>query len=422
MSSQKLSSWIEAVCREPYRLFFPLGAVMGIMGVSPWFFYALGWLKTYPGLFHASFQIMTYMTGFITGFLLTAMPRLLDTDHATKFELSVFLFLIMAMAGFLSFDSRIAAEVCFLLWLGWLILFGFRRILKNEKGPKGATPPNEFIWIPVAVGHGAIGTSLLMSGQLNLLPAWALLVGKPMMEQGFLLSIVLGVGGFLIPKLTGRKQAPISENQEKECGGLETKHDFIKRMTGILYALGGLVFFCSYWTQGGLGLAAPSRWIRVVVIFGMFLFTKALWPPRGKPLHIKMLWISVWSVALGYLGVALFPQQYLAMEHLAFIGGFGLMTYCVGTVVVVTHAGQAQRLQSSLGILWVVGIGTALSLTARFSAIVWPRFHYHFLGLSAFIGAVVAVCWLIFIWPLLFKVPSEADSAREHEQARKKMS
>ncbi len=31
----KINFVMDAVCREPYRLFFPLGAWMGVVGVSP---------------------------------------------------------------------------------------------------------------------------------------------------------------------------------------------------------------------------------------------------------------------------------------------------------------------------------------------------------------------------------------------------
>jgi len=81
---------LKVICREPYRLFFPLGILMGTVGISHWLFYALGWMKSYSGFFHSSIQILSYMNCFIIGFLLTALPRFTGAKHATKNELFLF--------------------------------------------------------------------------------------------------------------------------------------------------------------------------------------------------------------------------------------------------------------------------------------------------------------------------------------------
>ena len=58
---QKIDVIIDAVCREPFRLFFPLGIWMGFVGLSPWLFYALGWAENYSSFFHSSTQMLVYM-------------------------------------------------------------------------------------------------------------------------------------------------------------------------------------------------------------------------------------------------------------------------------------------------------------------------------------------------------------------------
>src|SRR3990172_8047764 len=87
--------------REPYRLFFPLGILIGMFGVSHWLFFALGWTQSYSNVFHASIQMQGYMSCFIIGFLLTAMPRFASAPSASKQELFSFLVLTLGIAVFL---------------------------------------------------------------------------------------------------------------------------------------------------------------------------------------------------------------------------------------------------------------------------------------------------------------------------------
>src|SRR3989338_4311737 len=82
--------------REPFRLFFPLGTLLGLVGINHWLVYALGWAGSSSGFFHAGIQVGGYMLGFIAGFLLTALPRFASTAPASSAELAVFLALFLA--------------------------------------------------------------------------------------------------------------------------------------------------------------------------------------------------------------------------------------------------------------------------------------------------------------------------------------
>ena len=70
------------ICREPYRLLFPLGALFGCLGVGHWLLYALQWSSA-SNLFHASIQMTAYMYCFIAGFLMTALPRFASAPPAS---------------------------------------------------------------------------------------------------------------------------------------------------------------------------------------------------------------------------------------------------------------------------------------------------------------------------------------------------
>lgn len=68
-------SVIRRIAEEPYRIFFPLAILGGMIGVTHWLFYAMDWIPHYSMLFHSSVQIQAYMGSFVLGFLLTALPR-----------------------------------------------------------------------------------------------------------------------------------------------------------------------------------------------------------------------------------------------------------------------------------------------------------------------------------------------------------
>src|SRR5262249_26392388 len=64
--------------REPFRIFFPLGVLCGIIGVSLWPLYFAKLVTLYPGQAHARIMAYGLFGAFIFGFLGTAMPRMLS--------------------------------------------------------------------------------------------------------------------------------------------------------------------------------------------------------------------------------------------------------------------------------------------------------------------------------------------------------
>src|SRR3989338_8609219 len=153
------------ICREPYRLFFPVGICMGIFGASHWLFYALGLLPNYSGPFHASVQIQLYMSSFVVGFLTTAVPRFSATFAAEPFEVTAFLALILAIFSCVVSGHPLLAHGFFMVLVAGLLVFAARRFLKRSI----QYPPVQFIWIPVAVLHGLCGSALMILAEKGVL-------------------------------------------------------------------------------------------------------------------------------------------------------------------------------------------------------------------------------------------------------------
>ncbi len=403
------------VCEEPYRLFFPLGVLMGIIGVGHWLAFAAGWTHSYSAFYHSSIQMQAYMSCFVLGFLLTAMPRFASAPHATPVELFLFAGLILAISIFLALGKWVASEICFMALLLSLARFAVKRF-KARKSSNPNPPPLEFIWIPIAILHGLMGTGLLIAGQTKNFPPWAIAVGKPMEEQGFLLSIVLGVGGFLAPRLMGRYQVIKPAEVEKMKGVPSVR---IQRIW--IHAAAGMALFLSFCLEG-VGVKVPAYCLRAIVVTVMLFWNRTLpFPPKVPDLFVKLLWISFWMVAAGSWGIAIFPQYRTAMLHLVLISGFSLMTFAVGTMVTLSHSGQSAELRKPLWVLKLVGLGVGFAAFIRLAAVFFPASYFIFLGFAAACWIAGGVGWLFFVAPRIVKIPQFGEFEKSHEEAKQRI-
>lgn len=419
--NNRLRAMGEIFCREPYRIFFPLGVLMGTIGLTPWLFYALGWSETYSGFFHSSTQSLVYMSCFIVGFLTTFIPRFTATAYAGAVEILFFLFLLTGAVLFLYAGQWVIAEVCYLGVLLGLTVFITRRILQRRKseGPAAGLPPvAEMIWIPAGVLHGTVGTFLLLLGQLKILPVFAISVGKPMMHQGFLFAVAMGIGGFLIPRIM-RGSRPASSGNSQKASSPQSKRVRISPVAVHLGCMVGLFF--SFWLEGW-GHVSLGYGLRALVVTAVFRMTRIL--PRidkSSDLYVWLAWISAWMVAAGLWMAAVFPVYRVAVLHVSFIGGFSLMTFSVGSMVIMSHSGAGQRLQGHLWILWVVAAGIAMAVIKRLAVIAYPNSYFQFLGWASGMWMAAAWAWLCFMIPYLLRIPSADEFGRMHEQAKERL-
>lgn len=165
-----------------------------------------------------------------------------------------------------------------------------------------------------------------------------------------------------------------------------------------------------------------AYFLRALVVTAEFIWSKTLLNfPQKKDFYIKLAWISAWLVVLGLWLAGIFPDYKIVALHLSFIGGFSLMIYAIATMVVLSHIGQAQKLNQPLVILWIVFLALALAMMKRTIVIVYPDEYFKFMGYAAISWSVAAVCWLIYILPKVFIVPPQDEFARMHEEAKRKL-
>ncbi|PIW58910.1 MAG: hypothetical protein COW13_04910 [Candidatus Omnitrophica bacterium CG12_big_fil_rev_8_21_14_0_65_50_5] len=397
------------VLREPYRFFFPLGIVMGWMGVSPWVLYAAHVKDTYSMMFHSSTQIMLYVPCFIVGFLTTFIPRFTRTQYLSASEFVSLAGSFSAIAVCLAWEQWFGAQMVYIMLLTFLAGFVLAR-LKHFKPSSGGRPPLEMIWIPAGILLGIAGTVVLTLGQDGISPRLFLKAGKSMMDQGFLLAITTGVGAFLIPRISGTtREDPQPQTPDERRQSL--KHDALFQIAGIA------VYVLSFWvealwgTVGGYGL-------RALAVTAVYVRSGTLRRPPGHvPFYGKIAGVSAWMFAAGLWLAAAFPAYHQAMLHITFIGGMGLMIVAVAGMVILSHAGEAQYLKGAWKSLAAVAGFMVLSLWLRLIAVVFPDHYFYLLGCAGLAWILSGVVFLIWIFPRLFKVPVMDAFGRMHDDA-----
>ena len=145
----------ELVRAGPYRIFFPLGVLAGLIGVGHWLFWSMGWVKESHSFFHAMIQIEGFLTCFVAGFLMTAFPRFLGAPTAALWELLLSFGLELSVIILLIEKRFAAAEISYLGVILSLIVFCLRRLPKANKVPPGFFPLDR-LWLAASLNRTPI--------------------------------------------------------------------------------------------------------------------------------------------------------------------------------------------------------------------------------------------------------------------------
>lgn len=409
------TSLLSRIIDEPYRFFFPFGIIAGILGVSHWLFYGLGWIPRYSMIMHSSIQIQVYMASFVAGFLMTAMPRFAAAPPANGFEFfSVLAVLVFVLVSYLS-GYLWRGQLGFIAWMFLLAAFAARRILKKKTDT--VKPPIEFFWILAALVHGLSGTALLLLGETGRLPVWAATVGKPMMDQGFLLSVVIGVGGFLGPRLMGVFN-PLGKIGSPDY---EKKAARQRRLLTALYACLAAALFASFILEG-LKKNIPAFALRAAVITIVYFRTRTLvLLPKVRDQFVFLLWLSFWMVFAGHWALVFFPVYRAAILHIVFIGGYSVMTFAVGSMVIFSHAGEQRVLRKKSWQFPFIAVMILAAIVLRVCAVLHPNLFFKLLGAASAFWLAAAFCWLFYILPAAFRSVSAGELERTHEEAKERV-
>lgn len=364
--------------RDPYRVFFPLGAVLAAAGVVPWLLLALGVSSVgYPARFHAVVLVECALLSFALGFLFTFIPRRTGTAAPGAGLLAACLLLPVLTATAAALGAWTLSQLAFAALLLTLLTFAARRLLRAA-----ALPPESLVWVPLAAAMG-LGGALL-----TLVPApeapWRYVLGANLVLQGLFGGLVLGVGSVLLPQLLHGEPALPARGPARQT-----------RLA--LHAAAALGFVASFVVEAR-GLSAAGHSLRALLAVAVLLVPGRLWRvPTVRGLNRRLLWASAWMLPLGYSLVALRWVERTAGLHLVFVGSFALMTLAISTHVALSHAGTPGPLLGAPRALVVLGTLVGVAAAARVRLAFDPGHFTLWLGVAAGALLLALLAWAALV-------------------------
>ena len=388
LSLRQPQYWMLLGGGEPFRLLFPLGVILGLVGVLLWPAFALGWWETYPAFPHARIMIQGFLTAFVFGFLGTALPRLLEVKRVGR---QPTFFLAAGLVGLTVvhlLHFTVIGDGFFLVLLGAFFLLLLDRLRHRQD-----TPPPGFVLVLMGMACAWLGTGLLFADGLGggTLPAWVIKLARLMAWQGYLLLPILGIGAFLLPRFFG----------------LPSRHAFPelmmptpewRRRAAFAAGCGGLILLAFFLEASGWVLWGNLLKAVTVVVYVL----------REVPLHKATeakgslafgLRIALLALPVGFALIAAFPAWQLTFVHVVFITGFSLITLIVASRVVLGHSGQSVQFKAVLPAVLILILLVLGGLLVRVGADFWPEHRYGLYGISATMWALGVVIWSVSILP-----------------------
>jgi uncharacterized protein involved in response to NO len=341
-------SFFAMCCEEPFRIFFPIGVLVGISGVSLWPLYFSGLHKFYPGVMHARMMIEGFMGAFIIGFLGTAGPRLTGTPPFARWELGLLLTLHAVAVGMHIGHLHFEADIVF---LALLLVFAGRMAWRFSN--RRDMPPPSFVLVGFGFLNAIAGTVLLIAGAMGDGNPRCGMLGGILLYQGFVTYLVLGIGGFLLPRFLNLPPRGDFPESRTPAGGWMPRAVFALAIGAVLLGTYVAEVFTPMTRVAGLVRCAAAA---------VFLLSEI-------PAHRSVVpWLTITNclrvalamIVLGLLFPVLWPAQRVAGLHVVFISGFTLVTFTVATRVVLGHSGFGHLFTSRLPFL----IATAILLIA----------------------------------------------------------
>ena len=112
--------------REPFRLLFPLGALLALAGVLPWLLFGTGLSRLYLGVYHAFTMTQAFLIAVAAGFLGTMLPRRTGAAPLSPWELALMIGALASIPAALLVDRVALAEFAYLVAVGTLAQFALR--------------------------------------------------------------------------------------------------------------------------------------------------------------------------------------------------------------------------------------------------------------------------------------------------------
>jgi uncharacterized protein involved in response to NO len=330
--------------REPFRLLFPLGALLAWVGVLPWLFFALGARSVYEPLngvlaYRSYLHPLAELEGFLGCF---ALGLVFTVSNPSWWELSLAMVAPVCAAGLAAVGRWQEGQILWLLLLAVMVL-RFRR------GTAG-------LWLIAGVLLGACGG--LLGGVAQ--EWWLRELGRDLVMQGMFTALAVGAartlrgdrGGTLVPHLVG------------------------------IALFAGSFWIGARYNKPHLGFA-----LRALVLIAAARPLRPPFEPGPRNLRRSFAHLSLWLMAAGTAWIALIPEVRRAGLHVMFLGAFASLL-C---------AGFTQLREPGRRLAWTAGL-FALSMVGRAMVELDPAAFHIWMGLSAASFLTAAALCALFPW------------------------
>ena len=365
---------------EPFRLFFLSGAIWSIIGVSLWPLFYGGKLPFYPAIPHARIMIETFGGAFVVGFLGTAGPRMASAPKLTVLELGI-LFAFHTANGIGHLKGMTGpADLCFVAMLCVLLIGLLARIIRF----RGEPPPPQLLLALTGLLCGMAG-ALMMQMDTVLARLAAYRLAGLLLYQGLLLPPVMGIGAFLFPRILGGGFG--------EAGTPEGRRSHAFRA-----AAAAVLLVASFFLEGS-GAVLPGYLLRSGTA-AAYLLRGIPWRRKaGDPQRGTLARGLFWAMGLGLAGLVaagLFPLHRVSMEHLLYIGGFGLLVLVAGSRVLFGHSGELVGFNRRWWMPRLILLLAVLAASTRASAAIKPEIMISHHNYAAWLWGAAALLWTVW--------------------------
>ena len=339
----------------------------------------------YPAQAHVRLMIEGLMGSFIIGFLGTAGPRLLDASPLNTKETSGLLSLQIVSAFLHLTQRQTAGDIVFLTLL--LLFIG---MMAQRAKARNDLPPPQFVLVLFGFLNAMAGIFLITAAKSFTDRSFANQLGSLMLNEGFVLCPILGVGAFFFPKLLGGAKPEPSDLRIATAL-------WIKR--AVIAVLTALTIWISFVLEalGWIRVAAVVRGLTTLI----YLVRQGhlLEKPSGPPFLARCFRLGGLLLVAGLFLPVILPGYRVASMHLIFIGGFSVILFTVSTRVVIGHAGQSHLFRKRLRFLMSALALLIIAMVARVGADFIPPARNSHLVYAALIWLLAAIIWLVALGP-----------------------
>jgi hypothetical protein len=333
-------------------------------------------------------MIEGFLTCFVLGFLGTALPRLLDVPRISLAEALCFAGAqIFTVCMHLTGNSFQGDLVFFFTLVGLLAGLGVRAFLRKD------TPPPAFVLVAMGMLSALIGVFLQIITHLapETLPAMANPLGRLLLNQGYLLLPIMGVGAFLLPRFFSLP------NRQSLDESLTLTPEW-KRRAGFAF-LCGLAVIVSFVLES-IGILRLGYGLRAAAV--LFYFSREVPVHRagfgGGTLALGLR-IALFSIPFGFILMALWPADIFSFLHVVFITGYSLLTLIVASRVILGHSGQSEKFKAALWPVRILAACLTVAMLTRVTADWVPTVRMEHYAYAALIWTTGVLVWAATLLP-----------------------